>query len=291
MKKVFGMNLRSTTLLWLAIVFVSIAGDGVNYENAFAGGLVQQNAFLYHMGWLAPDNKTAAVPGQYAQLIGPIANLGQLAGGLIAGKYNDRFGRKQTLLMGCLITIVGNAILIGSPNPPALLVGRILMGASAGFLNNGVAMYASEVARPATRGLANNVQFLFGQAITVIASGVNLAISYLPVDVNWGWRLATAVIFIPMVTMAISIWLVCPESPRWLIMQHRFDDALEVLTQMRSDEGPTAAVMLEYEEMKAAVLYEQEHNETSYINFVKNRGAVKRTLIAMSSSLWWIFNG
>jgi MFS family permease len=205
--------------------------------------------------------------------------------------YNDHFGRKQTLLMGCLITITGNALLIASPNVAALMIGRILMGASAGFLNNGVAMYCSEVAQRTTRGTANNVQFLFGQAITIAASGVNYAISGLPITVNWGWRLACSIIFVPMVTMGVSIMLFCPESPRWLIMKHRYDEALDVLVKIRSDGEKTPDVMLEYNEMKAAVIYEQEHNETSWFNFIKNKGAIKRTLIAMSSSLWWIFNG
>lgn len=209
----------------------------------------------------------------------------------MAAVYNDYLGRKHTLVMGCIITITGNALLIASPNVPALIIGRILMGMSGAFLNNGVAMYCSEVAQPLTRGTANNIQFLFGQAITIAASGINLAISNLPITVNWGWRLATSVIFIPMVTMGISIWFVCPESPRWLIMKGRYDEALEVLLRIRSDGVKTDAVMLEYNEMKAAVLYEQEHGQTSYLDFFKNRGSIKRTLIAMSSSLWWIFNG
>jgi MFS family permease len=209
----------------------------------------------------------------------------------MAAIYNDYLGRKHTLVMGCIITITGNALLIASPNIPALMIGRILMGMSGAFLNNGVAMYCSEVAQPTTRGTANNVQFLFGQAITIAASGINLAITNLPITVNWGWRLATSVIFIPMVTMGISIWFVCPESPRWLIMKGRYDEALEVLLRIRSDGEKTETVMLEYNEMKAAVLYEQEHNETSYLNFVNSKASIKRTLIAMSSSLWWIFNG
>ncbi|CAM0139086.1 hypothetical protein VKS41_007886 [Umbelopsis sp. WA50703] len=278
--------MKSANYLWLCVILVSIAGDGVNYENAFAGGLVQQGSFLWHMGWTEET-----IPYTLHQLIGPVANLGQLVGGLTAGMYNDHFGRKQTLLMGCLITITGNALLIASPNVAALMIGRILMGASAGFLNNGVAMYCSEVAQRTTRGTANNVQFLFGQAITIAASGVNYAISGLPITVNWGWRLACSIIFVPMVTMGVSIMLFCPESPRWLIMKHRYDEALDVLVKIRSDGEKTPDVMLEYNEMKAAVIYEQEHNETSWFNFIKNKGAIKRTLIAMSSSLWWIFNG
>ncbi|CAO3673643.1 unnamed protein product [Umbelopsis ramanniana] len=238
------------------------------------------------MGWTSET-----IPETLQQLIGPIQSLGQLVGGFIAAIYNDILGRRHTLLAGCVITCIGNALLIASPNVPALLIGRILMGVSAAFLNNGVAMYCSEVAEPNTRGTANNVQFLFGQAITIAASGINLAISGLPITANWGWRLACSVIFIPMVTMGISIWIVCPESPRWLIMKGRYDEALEVLLKIRSDGIKTEKVMLEYNEMKAAVVYEQEHNETSYWQFVKNKGAIKRTLIAMSSSLWWIFNG
>jgi hypothetical protein len=45
---------------------------------AFAGGLVQQNSFLNHMGWTSDT-----IPTTLHQLIGPVASLGQVMHAII----------------------------------------------------------------------------------------------------------------------------------------------------------------------------------------------------------------
>ena len=68
------------------------------------------------------------------QWVGPVYNLGQLVGGLMAAFCLDTFGRKLTLTFGALFMETSTALLVWSPSFGVVIAARILEGVSIGFL-------------------------------------------------------------------------------------------------------------------------------------------------------------
>ncbi|MEU9379977.1 MFS transporter [Streptomyces sp. NPDC048279] len=130
-------------------------------------------------------------------------------GGLLAGHFGDRYGRKPTVvvcltgmavatfLIGCL----PSAAKVGTLAPVLLVLLRFVQGAAAGGQWGGIALLLTESAHPKRRGFAGT----FGQtSVPVAVIIVNLIFtttsSVVSSDafLSWGWRipfLLSAVMF------------------------------------------------------------------------------------------------
>lgn len=65
----------------------------------------------------------------------------------------DRFGRKLTIQMGALISLVGAILQAAAMNLPMMLVGRIIAGWAVGLMSMSVPVYQAECAHPRSRGM------------------------------------------------------------------------------------------------------------------------------------------
>ena len=79
------------------------------------------------------------------------------AGGAIGCVFNmwssEFFGRKRSIQIGCVISIVGATIMTASVDIPMFVVARFIMGFGIGVLVTLVPLYQSEVSPPESRGL------------------------------------------------------------------------------------------------------------------------------------------
>lgn len=66
---------------------------------------------------------------------------------------SERLGRKRSIQLGCVISIVGAAIMTGSVDIPMFIVARFIMGFGIGILVTLVPLYQSEVSPAESRGL------------------------------------------------------------------------------------------------------------------------------------------
>lgn len=65
----------------------------------------------------------------------------------------DRFGRKLTIKMGALISLIGAILQAAAMNLPMMLVGRIIAGWAVGLMSMSVPVYQAECAHPRSRGM------------------------------------------------------------------------------------------------------------------------------------------
>ncbi|WP_396913018.1 MFS transporter [Mycolicibacterium sp.] len=145
-------------------------------------------------------------------------------GGIIAGHFGDKFGRKSVLiatlaLMG--ISTVGIGLLptyqtIGTAAPILLVTLRILQGLAHGGEWGGASIMTIEHAPESRRGFYGSCPQMGIYAGLVLASLVLGAFMFLPDDQfeSWGWRIP---FILGAVLMLVGLWLrrAITESPEF----------------------------------------------------------------------------
>lgn len=61
---------------------------------------------------------------------------GSLLGSVFASYTGDKFGRRDSLFMACLVWIVGCILMAAVQNVPMLIVSRVINGFSVGMLTS-----------------------------------------------------------------------------------------------------------------------------------------------------------
>ena len=168
--------------------------------------------------------------------------IGTIIGAGGTGPLADRFGRRKMAIVGALVFIAGALGSAFAPNVETLIGARVVLGLAVGASTVIVPMYIAEIAPPPIRG---TLAALFQLAITL---GIVLAylVSYALAGAEaWRWMLGLGAV--PAVVLGVGM-LLLPDSPRWLVGQHRNDEARAVLQRARDSEEEINTEMEEMEE-------------------------------------------
>ncbi|ANQ50879.1 D-xylose transporter XylE [Flammeovirga sp. MY04] len=170
------------------------------------------------------------------------ALIGCIIGAAVAGKMATSLGRKKSLIIaGVLFTISA----FGSAIPDAFttfIIYRIIGGIGVGIASMLSPMYIAEIAPSEYRGRlvsCNQFAIIFGMLVVYF---VNYFIAGQG-DTSWndstGWRWMFASECIPALSFTFLLFLV-PESPRWLAMKGRDEEAAGILNHI--SETPTTSL-------------------------------------------------
>lgn len=203
---------------------------------AIIGSTVGQPSFFTYFG-LAPQGE----PG-YAHTTNIIGALnGVNSAGAIIGcgtsaYTSDKYGRKRTMQLGCVILVVGGALCAGSVSIGMFIVGRIIAGIGSGILACVVPQYQAEVSTPETRGAmvcVTGIMYAFGYSA---AGWLGYGCYYYPQmssGASFAWRFPLAFQCVcPLVVLACSKFI--PFSPRWLLSQGRRQEALDIVKRLHA---------------------------------------------------------
>ncbi|EXJ69164.1 uncharacterized protein A1O5_08099 [Cladophialophora psammophila CBS 110553] len=207
--------------------------------------------------------------------------VGSLVCNLVYPYVSDRWGRRTPIAVGSVITIVGGALQTGSVHPAMFIVARFISGFGAVFFMCGVPLYQAEIAPPNFRG------FLVGLHGAQIGTGTLIAqwigVAFFHVNGSGGWRgpLAIQCLF-PALILGL-IWTL-PESPRWLYMRSRPEDALKVLVKLHSSKSSVSHTFAEeeFKILKAQIDFES-HSRLSILSILKRAPLRKRLIIGFVS--------
>ena len=146
--------------------------------------------------------------------------IGAIIGSPIGGQLSDRFGRRPVFLPAMLLMIVCSfsAALVG--DYVSFAVVRFVSGLAIAGMITSQYVLVTELSGCRHRAALTTVTYLpYALSIMLIA-----AASY-GIRTHWLLQLALAA---PSLLFLPNFWLM-PESPRWLVMQGRFDEAADVL--------------------------------------------------------------
>ncbi|KAK7319991.1 hypothetical protein RJT34_04720 [Clitoria ternatea] len=158
-------------------------------------------------------------------LVGTL-NVFSLIGSLASGKTSDCIGRRYTIVLASLTFLIG-AILMGlAPSFPFILLGRMVAGIGVGYALMIAPLYTAELSPPMTRGFLTSLPEVFITLGILLGYVINYALSGLPLHL--GWRLMLGMAAIPAIAIALGV-IAMPESPRWLVLKGKLNEAKEVL--------------------------------------------------------------
>ncbi|VAI08773.1 unnamed protein product [Triticum turgidum subsp. durum] len=170
------------------------------------------------------------------EILAGIISIYSLLGSLMAGLTSDWLGRRYTMVLAAAIFFTG-ALLMGlAPNYAFLMAGRFVAGIGVGYALMIAPVYTAEVAPTSSRGFLTTFPEVFNNFGILLGYVSNFAFARLPVHLSW--RAMFLVGAVPPVFLGFAV-LAMPESPRWLVMRGRIEDARRVL--LRTSDSPEEA--------------------------------------------------
>ncbi|MBY6411050.1 sugar porter family MFS transporter [Rhodococcus sp. BP-252] len=165
--------------------------------------------------------------------------FGAAIGALVGGRLSDKYGRRHNIILLALVFMIGTLGCVLAPNWEVLAVFRFILGLAVGGASATVPVYLSEISPVERRGslvTRNEVMIVCGQFAAFVINALIFSI--------WGehesvWRYMLLVAVAPAIVLFVGM-LRMPESPRWLVLQGRDAEALQVLEQVRSKERAEA---------------------------------------------------
>jgi SP family galactose:H+ symporter-like MFS transporter len=155
--------------------------------------------------------------------------FGAAVGAVGAGWLSATLGRKRSLILGAVLFILGSLLSGGAWSPETLIAARVVLGLAIGLATFTAPLYLAEVAPERIRGAMISTYQLMITIGILVAFLSDTALSY-----NGAWRWMLGIIAIPGVLFLLGV-LFLPDSPRWLMMRGRRDEAIEVLMRLRGD--------------------------------------------------------
>ncbi len=220
-------------------------GRGSLYSLIF---LVVVGAVVYFKFLALPNELTENMANSISGFTIASALLGCIIGGSLGGYISQTAGRKKGLLLAAalfLISAVGSAIpdrmnFLGAEVISSFIFYRVIGGIGVGLASMLSPMYIAEIAPANIRGKLvswNQFAIIFGMLVVYF---VNFFIAR-GREPSWiiqtGWRWMFASETIPATLFFILLFLV-PETPRFLVMKNKEDQALQLLNRLT---GPSRA--------------------------------------------------
>lgn len=244
---------------------ITLAGDRNTTHAGGTSRMLVAGAFVAAMGSLLFGFDTAVISGtteSLRQVFALTDNLlgltvssaliGTLFGAFLVGRPADWWGRKPVLAGVAFLFVVASLGCAMAWNWYALLAFRWLGGVAVGGASVVSPLYITEIAPPKRRGVLVAISQLNIVLGILLAYLSNYFVAWvLGADATNDWRWMFGVMAIPSVAFLCTV-LVIPESPRWLVRQHRMDDAEKALTRF-GHENPGAEAREIAESMHADI--------------------------------------
>jgi len=207
-------------MIYIVAAIAAMAGFIFGFDEGVIAGAEHGLKQMFSMTPFVQGFMTASVP------------LGALVGAVIAGRLSDRFGRRRVLLVSAIAFFLGSLIAAAAQSVFELTLARLLLGLAIGVAGMVAPLYISETADTRRRG---GLIAAYQLAVTI---GIMVAYFVDYVLVQVGWRAMFACGAAPALLLFIGA-IVLPESPRWLALRGRTEEARAVLLRLRDGDAAT----------------------------------------------------
>jgi MFS family permease len=193
------------------------------------------------------------------QVMVSLQNVGAFLAALGIFPVSERYGRKKTVQIACLVFCTGVLLqVLPSHSLVCFYIGRFISGLGLGSATAVVPSYNAEQAPKEIRGkLGSGMQLMFAAGV-LISYWIDYATVHGMEVSSAQWQIPVGLQMLPAAILAGGLFFQ-KESVRWLAKKGRNDEAWENLKWMRADDG--AAVKAEFNEIKTGIAEEQRASE------------------------------
>ncbi|KAJ3500251.1 hypothetical protein NM208_g17187 [Fusarium decemcellulare] len=214
-------RLSGTALITAITIANACSMAWFGYDQGVFSGVLISADFKKHF----PETNKANVSG----ITSSCFSLGAFFGAIVAFTAGDKLGRKKTVALGLLCNTVGAILQIAAWHLPQMIIGRIINGFGMGLTSSTCPVYQAECSKPRVRGKLVVVGSLSNTAAFCLANWMNYGLYFQGSALQWRFPLGFQLVFPIVVAIAL---LLIPESPRWLLLKDRHDEALNVIARL-----------------------------------------------------------
>lgn len=228
-----AMGHQLTVLQTALIVMPSFIAFG--YNQAGLGGIITLDDFVKTFPQIDTVNTTGTEKSSNSTLQGfTVATfvIGALFGALSCSWSGDHFGRRNVIFFAAVCSLIGIILEASAFSLAQFIVGRVLIGLGIGQMSSIVPVWQSETSGAKNRGQHVVVDGLFICLGYTLESWINLGFFEFPTG-PVTWRPPIAIAFVFSLVVALSIYFL-PESPRWLVMKNRSEEARAVISAFKA---------------------------------------------------------
>lgn len=221
-------------------------------------------------------NGSYLIPAKWQSAFNLGVPVGQVLGSFSAGYPLERFGRRWTLAICCIVSCITVAIQFSAQAKSQILVAELINGIVLGAYPVIAPTYISEVTPVVFRGLAAafvNLSFVIGQ---LVASGVLAGTQSR--DDRWSYDIPFACQWIFPIAILVALPF-CPESPWWLVRQGQIAKAEKALKRLTNSSVDTDSLLANIQLTTRLELEESESN--SFLDCFKLTDLRRTTISSM----------
>ncbi len=245
-----------TARAYFMCAFAAFGGIFFGFDSGYINGVMGMTYVIQLLTGLDPATTPTAdftLPASQKSLITSILSAGTFFGALIAGDLADFYGRRTTIVLGCIVFIIGVILQTASYGLGLLVAGRLIAGFGVGFVSAIIILYMSEVSPRKVRGaIVSGYQFCITLGI-LLASCVDYGTQN-RMDTG-SYRIPIAIQMLWALILGTGLVLL-PESPRYFVKRGKLDKAVEVLARLRGQPRESDYIQQELAEIVANQEYE-----------------------------------
>ncbi|KAI9757652.1 MAG: hypothetical protein M4579_003377 [Chaenotheca gracillima] len=247
------MELRGDKLYFNALVAGSLGFITFGWDAGVLGGVLLTPEFQEAMGF---PNTTII------SMITSTFLLASWLGCIIMASFGMRLGRRQWILIGNGIQIVGTIISASSFSYGQMIAGRVFVGIGNGFLTSMIPIYVAEMAvNTNKRGSGVNAMIAAASAGTALAYWVDFGMVFAHSQAVWRFPVAFQIMWS---LLTIAFIYPNPDTPRWLYAKGRIVEGDALLERLYT--LPITEVKVQQAKLDILASLELEKAETANLH-------------------------
>lgn len=239
-------------------------------EQGIIGNLIDGDDFLETFGHPT---------GSYLGIIVSIFTLGCFFGCVINYFTGDILGRRLTIIVSMVFTIVGVVLQFTAFSVPHMMIGRFVAGLATGLETSVCPMFQSEMARPEIRGNLVCSEALFVGFGLIYSYFLTYGLSFAGGGIAWRLPIATQVIFAAVI---LGVAITVPESPRYLYMKGDKENARTNLAYVFGKEEDHPDIEALYQEIEESLMLESKEGQFTWKRLVQKDTAKTRQRVLLA---------